>query len=416
MSRKIAALISVLTILSVTLSACAEKPSIEKNLEIFSWWTAQSDDRLYELYKQENPDVKVVDASQAVGVDTTAKAVLASRMQGGDPPDTFQVQMGHELIDTWVVAGKLENLDVLYKSEGWEAFLPKGILGLLSYQGHYYAVPLSIYRANLMWYNKKTFTTLGLTTVPQTFDDWFAMADKCKAAGMSALALGDGGGAWSSLNIFETILIGNLGADGYNGLFSGATPWTDPNITTSLDTFKKMLGYVNDDHAALTWEQANQLVIDGKACTTFMIDWVAADNRAKKFTDSGWAPAPNNSGIFDALSDTFGLPKGARDPDNALAWLKLIGSQAGQEAFNPVNGSICARVDCDPSLFGMYSQWSSQEWTRDTIVPSLAQGAAANPSWLAGINDAIESFVTSQDIAATQTLLVKACTDAKICK
>ncbi len=420
MSRKIINLICAVTLLATALNACAQKPVVEKNLEIFSWWTTDSAapglNKLFELYAQENPGIKTINASQAVDAESIARAVLVSRMQGGDPPDSFQVQIGRELIDTWVVPGKMENLDDLFQSEGWNALFPKGVLDLVSYQGHYYSVPVSIYRANMMWYNRKTFATLGVTSAPLTFDDWFVMADKCKAAGMSALALGDSAGAMTSVNLFETILIGNLGADKYKGLFAGTTAWTDPMVTTSLENFKKMLGYVNIDHATLTWDQANQLVIDGKACTTITGDWANADNLAKKFSDSGWAPAPNNTGIFDALSDSYGMPKDARDPNNARSWLKLIGSRAGQEAFNPLNGSICARTDCDPQLFGPYLQWAGQEWAQDVIVPSLAQGVAANSSWLAAISDAINTFVTAQDVTATQALLVTACTDAKICK
>ena len=42
-----------------------------------------------------------------------------------------------------------------------------------------------------------------------------------------------------------------------------------------------MLQYINEDHAALTWDQANQLVIDGKAAMTIMGDWVDGDYVAK---------------------------------------------------------------------------------------------------------------------------------------
>jgi glucose/mannose transport system substrate-binding protein len=420
MLRKFIILISAVTFLALALSACANKSAIEKNLEIFSWWTTDNDtpaiNKVFELYAQENPAIRVINASQAVGTESIAQAVLLSRMQGGDPPDSFQTQVGRELIDTWVVSGKLDNLDDVYQSEGWNAVFPKGVLDLVSFQGHYYAVPVSIYRANMLWYNRKTFATLGVTSAPQTFDEWFNMADKCQAAGISALALGDSARSMASVNLFETILIGNLGADSYKGLFAGTTLWTDPRVTTSLETFKKMLGYVNPDHATLTWSQANQLVIEGKACTIITGDWADQDNQAKKFTDSGWAPAPNNTGIYDAQSDAFVIPKGARDPNAAREWLILIGSKAGQEALNPLNGSICARIDCDAQLFGAYLQWAGQEWAKDTVVPSLGQGVATSPGWLAAIGDAINTFVTSQDVAATQALLLTACTEAKICK
>jgi len=388
-------------------------------LEIFSWWTTGGEAagllKLYDIYKKDHPGVEIINATVAGGAGSNAKAVLKTRMLGGDPPDSFQVHMGHELIDTWVIGvDKMEPLDDLFKAQGFDKAFPKGVLDIVSYNGHPYSVPVNIHRANVLWYNKKVFADMKLEP-PKTFDDFFKVAEAFKAKNLPALALGDNG-PWASVHLFETILIGTLGADGYKGLWTGQTQWTDPKVTQALETFKKMLEYVNKDHSALSWDQANQLVIDGKAGMTIMGDWVDADNIAKKFTDSGWAPAPGTAGIYDALSDTFGLPRGAKNRENALAWLALAGSKAGQEAFNPVKGSICARTDCDPKLFGPYLQSAMQDWTKDTIVPSLAHGAAAKEGWVTAITDAIAVFVTKQDVAATQKALDQACKDAGVCK
>jgi glucose/mannose transport system substrate-binding protein len=387
-------------------------------LEIFSWWTTGGEAagllKLFDLFKQDHPGVEVVNATVAGGAGTNAKAVLKTRMLGGDPPDSFQVHMGHELIDTWVTTDYMEPLDDLYKSQGFDQAFPKGVLDIVSYQGHPYSVPANIHRANVLWYNKKVFADMNLDP-PKTFDDFFTVAEAFKAKGIPALALGDKD-PFASTHLFETVLIGTLGADGYKGLWTGDTQWTDPQVTQALETMKKMLAYANSDHAARTWDQANDLVIDGTAGMTIMGDWVDADNIAKKFADSGWVLAPNTAGIFDALSDTFGLPKGAKDRQNALDWLAVVGSKAGQEVFNPLKGSICARTDCDPTLFGPYLQSSMQDWAKDTIVPSLAHGAAAKEGWLTAIQDAIVVFVTQQDVAATQKALGQACMDAGVCK
>jgi ABC-type glycerol-3-phosphate transport system substrate-binding protein len=71
-------------------------------------------------------------------------------------------------------------------------------------------------------------------------------------------------------------------------------------------------------------------------------------------TDFDWAPAPGTDGIFVFLSDSFVMPANAKRPDATEAWLTVAASKAGQEAFNPVKGSICARTDCDQSLFNEY--------------------------------------------------------------
>jgi glucose/mannose transport system substrate-binding protein len=383
-------------------------------LEIFSWWTTGGEAagllKLFELDKKQHPGLEIINATVAGGAGQNAKAVLKTRMLGGDPPDSFQVHMGRELVDTWVTTGFMEPLDALFKQAGWEKAFPPGVLELLKYDGKYYSVPANIHRANVLWYNRKVFQTAGVQP-PKTFDEFFQTAEKLKTSGVTPLALGDNG-IWASTHLFETVLIGTLGADGYRGLWTGKTDWNGPGVKKALETMVRMLGYVNGDHAARSWDQANELVAQGKAAMTIMGDWVDADNLARGFKDTGWAPAPGNGGIYDALSDTFGLPKKAPHRQETLEWLRLVGSKEGQEAFNPLKGSICARTDCDPKLFGPYLQWAMDQWKKDTIVPSLAHGAAAKESWLAAVNDVMSLFVTQKDIGQTQKLLTQAAADA----
>jgi glucose/mannose transport system substrate-binding protein len=432
-NRRLTLAVSLITIATFLMTACggqatpaAQPTSIqqppgvtgEAKLEIFSWWTTGGEaaglEKMFDIYKGLYPNVEIVNATVAGGAGSNAKAVLKTRMLGNDPPDSFQVHMGHELIDTWVTTGYMDPLDDIFTSEGFDKAFPKGVLDIVSHDGHYWSVPVNIHRANVLWYNKKVFDANGLKP-PETFDEFFALAETLKGKGITPLALGDNG-IWASTHLFETVLIGTLGADKYIGLWTGATDWNGPEVRQALENMKKMLSYANSDHSALSWDQANQMVIDGKAGMTIMGDWVDADNLAKKFADSGWAPAPGNKGIYDALSDTFGLPKGAKHVDQAKAWLKLAGSKAGQEAFNPLKGSICARTDCDVKLFGPYLQSAMQDWSKDTIVPSLAHGAAASEGWVTAINDVMTAFVTDGDVAKAQAGLADACKVAKVCQ
>jgi glucose/mannose transport system substrate-binding protein len=401
-----------------TPGATGTPAALSGELEIFSWWTTGGEaaglQALFDLYPEQCPgNVDIVNATVAGGAGFNARQVLTTRMQGGDPPGSFQVHMGHELTDTWVTSDRMEPLGDLFAQEGWNDIFPQGVLDIVSYQGEPYSVPVNIHRANVLWYNKTVFEDNNLQP-PTTFDEFFQVADTLKAAGVTPLALGDVD-VWTAVQVMETVLLGTLGPDGYQGLWTGDTDWKSSDVTQALDTFKKMLSYVNSDHSALTWDQANDLVISGEAAMTIMGDWANADYQAKNFTEYGWAPTPGSSGSYDALSDTFGLPKGAPNPDAVTCWLKLVGSKQGQEAFNPLKGSICARTDCDPSLFNEYLQSAIQDWQSDAIVPSLAHGAAASQSWLTDIVDATTAFVTDQDVGAFQGRLSDACLAAEVC-
>jgi len=402
------------------LSSSSAPAAATGKMEMFSWWTGPGEAdglaAMYAIYKQKYPGVDIVNATTAGGAGTNAKAVLATRLQGGNPPDSFQLHAGLE-VQGYAPEQKLETLDDFYTQQNLAAVFPPGLISLLKlYGGHFWGVPVNIHRANVLWYSKKLFTANNLTA-PVTFDDFFKVADALKAKGVTAYCYGSHDG-FEDANQFETVLIGKLGADGYNGLWTGKTAWTDPKVTDALNTFQKMLSYSNADHAALTWDGAAQMIVDGKCGMEIMGDWENGFFVSKNVaaTDYGWAPAPGNAGIFDGLSDSFALPKGAPDRANAINWLTVAASKEGQEAFNPKKGSICARTDCNPSLFNPYSQSAIKDWASNSIVPSVTHGAAAIPSWANAYQTAISLFADKGDVAGTQTAFQKACVDAGVCK
>lgn len=385
-------------------------------LEIFSWWTAGGEaeglNALFNIYHKLYPDVKIINATVAGGAGTNAKAVLKTRMLGGDPPDSFQVHAGHELIDTWVKTGYMEPVTFLYKEEGWDKVMPPGILNIVKYKDDYWSVPVNIHRANVLWYSKAVFEKYNITP-PKTFDDFFAVCEKLKKEGIVPIVMGTKDG-WEAGHVFETFLIGTLGAEGYKGLWTGKTKWSDKRVTEALILFDKMLNYVNDDHSALTWDEAGQYLIQGKGAMMIMGDWTNGWFMAKNFDGYGWTLAPGNEGIFDALSDSFGLPKGCKHRDNVIAWLKVLGSKEGQKEFNMRKGSIPARTDVDMSDFNEYLKSCAKDWNKDKIVPSVIHGAAASAGWTTEYIDAIKLFVAKRNVMKTQKALIMAAEDAGV--
>ena len=388
-------------------------------LEIFSWWTAGGEaeglEAMLVIFQDLHPEVTLINATVAGGAGVDARAVLATRMQGGDPPDSFQVHAGHELIDTYVVAGQMEPLTALFEQEGWLDVYPPDLIEILSYEGEIWSVPVNIHRANVLWYNTAVLTEHNLQP-PATMEEFFQAAEVLEAAGVIPLALGE---SWTQVHLFETVLLGTLGPDAYIGLWTGETDWSSPAVTAALENFGRMLEYANEDFAALSWDQATQLVIDGVAAMNIMGDWAEGYFKAQGWTpgvEFGWAASPGSAGAFDALSDSFGLPRGAPNQEAALAWLRVCGSREGQDAFNPIKGSIPARTDGDRSLYDAYLQSAMDDFAHDEIVPSLMHGAAAAPGWQQDIIDAVGLFIGSRDVAAFQAALVGACADAGICR
>ncbi|HAN95700.1 MAG TPA: ABC transporter substrate-binding protein, partial [Firmicutes bacterium] len=115
--------------------AVAAAAAPQGKLEIFSWWAGDEGpalEALIALYEAKYPEVTVINATVTGGAGVHAKAVLKTRMLGGDPPDSFQVHAGQELIGTWVVAQRMEDLTWLFQEEGWFEVFPEDLLALIS--------------------------------------------------------------------------------------------------------------------------------------------------------------------------------------------------------------------------------------------------------------------------------------------
>jgi glucose/mannose transport system substrate-binding protein len=434
-------ILAVLMIASLVLTACAQPtpepteapaepeepaepaepeepaPAEGGELEIYSWLAGDEGPALEALiaaYGEMYPDVEVINATVAGGSGTEAKAVLKTRMLGGDPPDTFQVHAGQELIGTWVVADAMEDLTSLYEEQGWFDKYPQGLIDMMSTEDGVWSVPVNIHRSNVLWYIPANLEGWGVEA-PETWDDFPAICPTLQEQGVIPLALGRN---WTHNHLWEAVALSELGVDGWNALWSGEKAFTDPDVVATWDLFGEILACTNEDATSLSWQQATDMVISGDAAFNEMGDWAmtyfTVINGLEPGTDYAWVASPGTDGVFMALSDSFGLPKGAPNPDNVLNWLRLMGSVEGQDAFNPLKGSIAAHFDSDLSLYNAYGQNAAESWANDTVVGSLAHGAVANENFMNGFASAMEIFLSTGSPEATSNALQELAVESEI--
>ena len=387
------------------------------SLEIFSWWTSGGEvealDALYAIFKEQYPDVEIENAALTGGAGQggNMKALLETRMMGGQPPDSFQVHLGRELIDSHVIPGRMEPLDWLYEEEGLNEVFPQELIEIASYDGKPWSVPVNIHRANVMWYRTDILEQAGVEA-PTTWDEFFTIAETLKAAGIPALAVAENEPNFSG-HVFECILNAVMTPEQYRGLFDGSTSWEDPAVTESLEILNRAYDYANPDYLSTAWGDINdRYVADDGPATMIMGDWTHGVLKSKGFTNYQWAPAPGTEGKFIVLSDSFGLPVNAPHRDNAIAFLKICGSRAGQDAFNPIKGSIPARTDPDLSVYDEYLLSAMEDFKSNTLVPSIQHGAAAKQSFVLDYAIAINILATGRDVTQAQAELVRAAEDA----
>lgn len=373
-------------------------------VEIFSWWTGAGEEdgllALIDLFNELHPEIEVKNAAVAGGAGTNAKAVLATRMQGNDPPSTFQVHGGEELNKSWVAADKMAPLNDLYKENDWMDKFPEALIDLVSSDGNIYSVPVNIHRGNVIFYNMEIFEKHGIE-VPTTLDEFFTVAEKLKDAGVTPLALGDKE-TWEATQIFENVLAAELGTEDYIKLFAGEIDFTDSRVVSAAEKFGKILDYVNDDHASRNWQDSAQLVAEGEAAMLNMGDWAKGyfvnDLKLVTNEDYGYFAFPGTEGDFAVITDTFGMPKGIDNVESTKQFLTVLGSVEGQDAFNPLKGSIPARIDADPTKYDDYGKDTIEDFKTAKLFPSLAHGSAASEGFVTKANQAINIFVTQRDV------------------
>ena len=388
--------------LAVILIAALLSVSQAQRLEIFSWWAGDEGpalDALVKLYEKQDPGVQVVNATVTGGAGVNARAVLKTRMLGGDPPDSFQVHAGQELIGTWVAAERMQDLSSMFEEQGWNEAFPEGLLNLISTDAGTWSVPVNVHRSNVMWYVPANLEEWGVSA-PTSWDEFLQLCPTLQDQGVTPLVVAE---PWTQQHLWESVALSVLGPDNYEALWSGELAFDSEEATAVWDTFGQIMDCTNDDAAGLSWQQATDRVVNGEAAFNIMGDWAAGYMTTtlglEPETGFGWAASPGTDGNFILLADSFGLPVGAPDPDQAMAWLQLVGSKEGQDTFNPLKGSISPRLDSDPSIYNAYSKSAYEDYTNDRQVGSLVHGAVANETFMSEFANVLEGYLSSGDAA-----------------
>ncbi|GGM74706.1 sugar ABC transporter substrate-binding protein [Dactylosporangium sucinum] len=388
-------------------SACSDgEPApgaTDTRVEVFSWWAGPGEkeglEALVADFRRQYPGVDFDNAAVAGGAGTVARSVLATRLQNDDPPDSYQIHAGQELAAD-IAAGYVEDLRYLYDQQGWRAKLPAGLVEAITFDGAIYSVPVNIHRSNLLWYRPETLAGLGLTP-PATWAEFLAQADGLRSRNLTPLSIGP---LWTQKHLLENVLLGALGPDGYTGLWNGGTDWGGGQVQQALHLFTDVLTLTDAATAVGDWQAAVDHVVAGTAVYNLMGDWVDAYLRTKGLTFTtgyGAVASPGSSRVYNFLSDSFTLPKGAPHRPAAEKWLVTCGSVSGQDAFNPQKGSVPARTDADSSKYTGYLAAAMAEWADEgtRVVGSMTHGVVVDNTWSTEIDTALSQFTQDKDAA-----------------
>ena len=377
-------------------------------VEVLHWWTsggeAKSVAELKKIMQEKGHSWK--DFAVAGGGGDNAMTVLKSRVVAGNPPAAAQIK--GPALQEWAAEGVLANLDPVAKAENWDALLPKVVADVMKYKGNYIAAPVNVHRVNWMWANTAVLKKAGVAGAPKTWHEFFTAADKVKKAGFVAVA--HGGQNWQDFTIFETVVLGTGGAKFYNDALVklDQKALSSATMTKSLETFRKLHGYVDAASPGRDWNLATAMVIQEKAAFQFMGDWAKGE-----FTTAGKVPgkdyicaaAPGTDNAYTFNVDSFAMFK-LKDAAAQKAQADLASSIMGvpfQEIFNLNKGSIPVRLNMDMGKFDDCAKLSAKHFVSSakggSLEPSIAHGMAVPPAAAGAIQDAVSQFWNDDKIS-----------------
>jgi len=351
------------------------------------------------------------DFAVAGGGGDNAMTVLKSRVMSGNPPAAAQVK--GPAIQEWAAEGVLANMDTLATTEKWDSLLPKVVADVMKYHGSYVAVPVNVHRVNWLWASSDALKKAGVQAMPKTWDEFFAAADKLKAAGLIPVA--HGGQNWQDFTTFESVVLGVGGPKFYQDALVrlDQKALASSTMKASLETFRRIKGYTDAGAPGRDWNLATAMLIQGKAGFQLMGDWAKGE-----FLAAGKAPgkdflcaaAPGTASSFTFNVDSFILFKLKNaEAQKAQGYLaSAIMSPGFQETFNLNKGSIPVRMGMNMDKFDDCAKLSSKDFA-DTaksggLVPSIAHGMAVPPAVEGAIKDAVSQFWNDDKITVADAM------------
>lgn len=404
------------TLLATAFALVAPTIAAAEDLEVLHYWTSGGESKAVNVLKQEieKKGHTWVDSAIAGGGGQNAMTVLKARAVAGDPPAV--VQMRGPAVQDWASQGMLAELDSIAGS--WPNELPPAVLEVLKYDGHIYAAPHWIHRVNWNWINKKILDEVG-GKVPTTWDEYFDVADKMKAAGYTAIAYGNT--PYENGVFFEGV-VQSMGVDFYRKaiLEANEDELKSDTMVKVFDIMRRAQQYFDDGTQGRAWNLNAAMVIEGKAGMFFMGDWAKGE-----FSAAGKVPGvdyicavrPGTEGIFTFIADTFVFFKqhGADASDGQLALASLIESPEYQQQAAKFKGSIPALNTASLDGFDECALKSAADMKAASesggLVPAQNQGTTE--AVLGAIRDVVVKFMNSdQDSKSAAEDLARAVTAA----
>ena len=369
--------------------------------EVIHWWTSGGESAAVKVLADQFTKAGGTWVDTAIAGGVNARTAAINRTVGRTPPTAMQFNTGKQF-DDLVENDLLRDVDQLATEQNWKGVMPEAIIKATTRNGKIYAVPINIHGQNWLWISKAALAKAGATE-PTNWDDVFPVLDKLKAAGLIPLAFG-GQKVWER-NLFNAVLVGKGGNALWTAIYGkrDATAATGAEFKTVVETYGRLRDYVDRGSPGRNWNDATNLVIQGKAGMQIMGDWAkgefaAAGQTAGKDFD---CTILSNEGGYVMGGDVFAFPK-LKDPAQQQAQLllaKVMLDPETQVRFSQKKGSIPVRLDLDVSALDVCAQ-KAAKLLADKNHQVAAQEMLSPPALTGAMEDLISQYWNTPAMSA----------------
>jgi glucose/mannose transport system substrate-binding protein len=371
------------------------------DLEVMHWWTSGGEAAAVAEF------AKAFDATGNTWVDAAiaggenARAVMVSRLTGGDPMGAFQFNHGRQA-EELIEAGLLRDITDIAEAEGWlDLVNPSTLLDACTVDGRVYCAPVNIHSWQWLWVSHSAFADAGVD-VPSNWAEFAAASDALDGAGKIPLAMGQQG--WQQSGAFNVMMASLLPSEIFLGVYGDK----DTEIAGSADvaTVFEAAAAAREMAAKSTvqnWNDATNLVITGQAGGQIMGDWAQGEFAVAGSVageDYSCLPGLGTNPRLSTGGDAFYFPV-LDDADLAAAQAELAAlllKPATQVSFNLAKGSLPVRGDIDLSAANDCMQKGLALLDAGALLPDV--NMLATPDTVNQINTLFTEFFADSSISA----------------
>ncbi|MFW6693257.1 ABC transporter substrate-binding protein [Streptomyces sp. MAR4 CNX-425] len=276
-----------------------------------------------------------------------------NRYLQGRPDDVFTWFAGYRM-QFFAERGLLADISDLWKGfDGFSGALKDQSTGA---DGKQYFVPMYYYPW-AVFYRKSVFEQGGYE-IPETFDQYTALAKQMQKDGLVPFAFGDKDG-WPAMGTFDYLNMRANGYDFHKSLMAGEESWTGPRVREVFDLWRGLMPYHHEGANGRTWQEAAQsLALKKTGMGVFGLPLPGQQFSEEDRADLDFFPFPeiapeHGRDAVEAPIDGYLMSSKAKNEEVARELLKFLATPAAEETYlksDPNN--VAVHSGADTSSYG----------------------------------------------------------------